>query len=471
MITKELKEKIEIGSTANNLVKYDIDKQKHRNIVKTKVLLAGSMNPRNKGDQARLKATMMAVAESDDVSLGLLSHWYEEDRAVYAGDQVEIVKAPWAGEGIKLTRMALITVFSLVYYSVLSIARHVLGVRIKNKLLDYDSLVIASGIDFSDYAGRLPLYFSFYLVTLFSIIMRKPVMCYAQSIGPIENRLVRRLTRFFLNRMKTISVRDETSMVFLKDLKVNKPSLYATVDPAFLLKPDLEKTNDIFGKYGILQTHRPLIGVSLSPSPFAGPSNGYISMGVWYKVDKHKAQQLYNEYVQKMAHLCDRIINLFGATVLFIPSCTAKGDDDRECMNQVHKLMFFRERAICVNGDYSLADSMGIMGSCEMYISTRLHAAVLAAIMGVPLIPLVGTAGPRVPGIMKMLGLDKYIRNIMTTDEDRLMLTIRQIWSIREPQKKMIRSRILDLHEKAAENTNILHKFCSLNDNHHGSQA
>lgn len=430
-----------------------------------KVLLAGSMNPHNKGDQARIKATIKKSTESHDISLALLSHYYLEDKIIYSKDSIEVVKAPWSGEDIKLFRMALIAIYSLIKYAFLSAARDLKILRKKNTLLEYDAMVIASGIDFSDYAGRLPLYYSYFLVTLFAIIMHKPVMCYAQSMGPIKHPLLRILTRFFLNRMQVISVRDQISYKFLEELKVSRPKTYLTVDPAFLLQPEIDDHQDILMKYG-LKTCRPLIGISLSPTPFAGPGNGYCSMGLWYKIHKEKAGQLYLEYVRKMARLCDRIVKVYNAKLVFIPNCTAKGDDDRECLNKVRDLMLFQNKTVCINEELSLSENMKIIGACDLLLGTRLHTNIIATVMGVPLIPLVGTNGPRVPGIMRTLGLDSYIRNIMTTDEDTLMLTVRHVWDNREFMRCMVHSRAVEMREKAIDNIKVLRELCRLNGQH-----
>lgn len=428
-----------------------------------RVLLGGSMNPLNKGDQARIKATIQKLYENDDISLAILSHYYEIDRLVYSGDAVEIVKAPWSDNGIKLVKMASIALFTLLRYFLLALARRILRLRIKAKLFSYDALVIASGIDYSDYVGRLPIYYAFFLTTLFGIIMGKPVMCYAQSMGPVENRTLSRMTRFFLNRMKTISVRDESSLAFLRELKVNRPAIYSTADPAFLLELSSGNPGCTLLRYGIRNIDRPLIGVSLSPAPFAAPENGYCTMGLWYRINRAEAERLSAKYIKKMARICDRLVTNYRVTLVFIPNCTARGDDDRECMKKVHAQMIFQDRAINITGDFSLSESMEIIGACDLFLGTRLHAGIIAAVTGVPLVPLVGTDGPRVPGIMRMLGLEDYIHNIMTDGENEIIAAVNEVWNLREPMKIMMRMRIREVRKKALENISVFREFCFRN--------
>lgn len=421
-----------------------------------RVLLAGSMNPNNKGDQARIKATVRSMAGDDDVTLSLLSH-FKDDKKIYLEDRIEIVEAPWACESINLTRMVPAAISTLIKYALLALIRQ----GYDKELFKYDAVVIASGIDFSDYAGRLPLYYACFLITLFKLVMNKPVMCYSQSMGPIRHRVLRHLVRFFLNKTSMISVRDVFSIDFLNGLHVNQPDIYYTVDPAFMLTSEYLSGDIPRITHGLNNGRNPLIGFSLSPAPFIGPGNDFYQMGLWYKTDKKKIKQLSDEYIQKMAYLCNRLIDMYGANLLFIPSCMSNGDDDRECMRKVNDRIVIKDKVICISESYTLAEHMRIIGSCDLFIGTRLHASIMAAIMGVPLVPLVGNNGPRIPGIMKSLGMDSYIRNIMFSDEEQLLQDVITVWDTRKQLKRMIVSRSKMLQEMAMENVMILNEFCS----------
>jgi colanic acid/amylovoran biosynthesis protein len=427
-----------------------------------KIIIGGSMNPLNKGDQARIKATIKKLTDDRDIQLALLSHCIEGDQYIYSEEAIEIVKAPWAGSSIRVSKMALIAAFTLLRYSLSAFAQKFLGIRSKAKLFEYDALAITSGIDFSDFAGRWPIYYSLFLTTLFGIVMQKPVMCYAQSMGPIQNRVVRRLAGFFLNRMKTISVREENSLVFLSELKIKRPQIYYTADPAFLLQPNSHHSTAIQARPEIRDARRPLIGITLNPRPYAGPGTGYCSIGLWFRLNKQNDRRLSNYYLQKMSRICDRLVTEYGATLVFIPNCTAKGDDDRETMKRVLERMDYQDRGICITDDIGLLEITEIIGTCDLFVSTRLHAIILASIMGVPVVPLVGTDGPRIPGIIKMLGLDSYLRNVLTTEESQIMSAIGEAWNSRHELQKTILLNVSEVRTRALDNIRVFREFCSL---------
>ncbi len=425
-----------------------------------KILLGGSINPANKGDQARVKATIKTLTQTDGaVSLALLSNNSTGDRRVYAEDNIEIVESPWSQSHARLAQRAVLAVAILTVYSFVHIARKALGLRLKCKLLDYDAFVIVSGIDFSDFAGRWPLYYSFLLVAFFGIILGKPVMCYSQSMGPIENHLIRQMTRFFLNRMKIISVREENSLAFLRELDVNKPKIRLTADAAFLLEPNLERMTGITLRYGISYLSHPRIGLSASPSPFAGPGTGYCSVGLSFKLHKDNAAKLSARYLERMAKISDWLVKEFGATLVFLPNCNAKNDDDRRSLKAIQERMSNKDRVVRIDQDITLADNMEIMGCLDFFVGTRLHANILAAIMGVPLVPLVGSGGPRIPGVMKTLGLGDYVCNVMNDDEYSILKTINEVWYRRHAIKREMQSRLTEARARALDNIALIQEL------------
>ena len=68
-----------------------------------------------------------------------------------------------------------------------------------------------------------------------------------------------------LNKVALITLREEVSLEYLMKLGVNKPPIYVTADPAFLLKSAPEgRITEILNAEGIKIGTRPVIGVTLS---------------------------------------------------------------------------------------------------------------------------------------------------------------------------------------------------------------
>ena len=71
---------------------------------------------------------------------------------------------------------------------------------------------------------------------MMALIFRKPVMVYANGIGPINKKMNRILTRVILNRVDYITLRDEDSKAFLHQLGVTNENIIVTADPVFTLE-------------------------------------------------------------------------------------------------------------------------------------------------------------------------------------------------------------------------------------------
>ena len=56
-------------------------------------------------------------------------------------------------------------------------------------------------------------------------LFRKPVMVYANGIGPIKRKFNRYLTRLILNRVDLITLRDEDSREYLRKMKVENANI------------------------------------------------------------------------------------------------------------------------------------------------------------------------------------------------------------------------------------------------------
>jgi hypothetical protein len=64
-------------------------------------------------------------------------------------------------------------------------------------------------------------------------ILRKKVVCIAQSVGPLNTKLGRIFTTFVFKRVEAISVRDRQSKVLLENLGINNIEVFA--DPAYAI--------------------------------------------------------------------------------------------------------------------------------------------------------------------------------------------------------------------------------------------
>jgi polysaccharide pyruvyl transferase WcaK-like protein len=157
-----------------------------------------------------------------------------------------------------------------------------------------DGLTDERGISFS-----IKQNFSLLLVTF----MKKPVIIFPSSVGPYNTKFTRFLARLSLNRVKSITAREEITKNYLQEIGIKSP-VYFTADAAFILKPaPHERMQDILSMEGISKDNGLLIGMNISQLI------NYRSKSIKLKCD----------YIELMARVADYLVDNLNATVIFIP--------------------------------------------------------------------------------------------------------------------------------------------------------
>ena len=113
-----------------------------------------------------------------------------------------------------------------------------------------------------DTSFRSLLYYTSIIMT--SRLLGRPVVVYANGVGPIRSWAGRVLTRLALSRVKRITVRDLESEKLLKRIGVGRP-VRVTADPAFLLSPcSPERRDQILRGAGVKSDSR-IVWLALRP--------------------------------------------------------------------------------------------------------------------------------------------------------------------------------------------------------------
>ncbi|MDI6893041.1 MAG: polysaccharide pyruvyl transferase CsaB [Bacillota bacterium] len=204
-----------------------------------------------------------------------------------------------------------------------------------------------------------------------ALALGKPVVVYANGLGPIRSRLGRTVTAALLRRARLVSLRDRHSWQEALRLGARAPLL--TADPAFLLSPtpegDLSRTLKAEGWDSL---PRPRVGVAPRSWP-ASPG-----------------------FVTEMGASLDRLA-AEGASVVFIPM---QHPQDTAAIEEIRAAM--EEPARVLAARYGPRELLGLMGHLDLVIGMRLHALVFAAAAGVPVVGI--SYDPKVDSFLAELG-------------------------------------------------------------------
>jgi polysaccharide pyruvyl transferase CsaB len=253
----------------------------------------------------------------------------------------------------------------------------------------------------------------------------KPVLFYAQGIGPISGILGKSLIPLVVNTVDVISVRDRESAETLRKLGVRRPPITVTADPALGLGPsDPVRGAELLAAAGV-DLSRPVIGVSVRP---------------W--------KQWERQLEPVLARALDDLIRETGAQVAFLPM--QQQSKDVEAATVVTRLM--KEPAQVLVGPYTHVELQALIARCNLVIGMRYHALVFAAMNGVPLVGL--SYDPKNDAFLRMIG-EKAAGSTGRLDAGRLTRAARQALAEAPAFRERLLQRMAELTPLSRKNAQL----------------
>lgn len=404
-----------------------------------KMLITGAYCVLNRGDAALRLGGLPSIKEViPNAEFVIMTPFPEIDSNIYKhGDVVMAIASP-----LKAVNVAVRCVLWKIFYD------H-LGIRYSfiNRLLELDEIdkytksdivVDISGDSISEVTGFRGTVYHFLHVWL-AITLNKPIVIYAQSVGPFK--FTKPIAKSLLNKVGLITLRGKTSYDYLKKIGIDRPPIYLTADLAFLMEPVSEEEIDKIILDNKIDRH-------------------FVGLSVSYKVATE--YQIYEEYIDLMAKTTDYIIENLHTTVVFIPHVTGpKKDDDRTIADNIYKIANNKSHIILIKNNYTPQEMKGIIGRCDLFIGARMHACIGALSMCVPTINI--SYHHKSNDIMSMFGLEKNILSVNDINFDDLTSRINDVWSKRNEIKVQLLSKIDSIKKLAMLNAEHLKDFLQEN--------
>lgn len=296
-------------------------------------------------------------------------------------------------------------------------------IKVLKGIMNSDMLISGGGSLLQDVTSTRSI---LYYLTLIYItkLLKKPVMIYANGIGPINKKINRFLTKRILNKVDLISLRDYNSKKTIEELGVINENIFVTADPVFTLKAsDEDVVNDILTKEGI-PLDKPLVGISVR---------------AW---GKNKS------IVEVLSNCIDYIKNTYDVNVVLIPM---HYPEDLKISNEICNLS--KSKCYCLTNQYSVENIMGIINQLEIIIAMRLHSLIYAATQAVPMIGLV--YDPKVDGFMDSIDLDSKI-NVDKLEIIELCNIFDKVWNERRKIKVQLEEKRKEFIQKSKENIDMV---------------
>lgn len=355
----------------------------------SEIVISGYYGYANAGDEAMLAAMIEALTEVDSsVKITVLS----------------------GNPGDTRRRHGVAAVYRLNYPEII------------RALLSADLLISGGGSLLQDVTSDRSLYY-YLSIMMLAKKLGKPVMLYAQGIGPVRGALARGAMRYIGNMVDLITVRDEGSASELKVLGIKAPPVYVTADPVLALHPvDKELGRSILRRHN-LEGAKPLIGISARE---------------WKDWDHYK---------QVLAGTVDQLAEDYGTRTVFIPM---QWPDDLEVARRIKSRM--RSAAILLEEEYTTSELLSLVGNLDILIGIRLHALIFAAVMHIPMLGI--SYDPKVDRFLETLG-ERHIGTTESVTLDAMLGKVRALWPAISRPNKAREERISVLRSKAFRNAEL----------------
>lgn len=274
---------------------------------------------------------------------------------------------------------------------------------------------------------------------LFGYLLGKPTILYAQSVGPFQNIIEKKIVAYILRRMTLIMLRENASLKLLESLGVTK-NVSRAIDSGFLLKS--KKRLNLHKLYHV-PANKIIIGVTVRS---------------WLA---HEAQLNYEKAV---ANSLDKLVKTSNAHVLFIPQVTAtKGDDDRQTNCRVHDLMHYTKGSTLIEDTPNHHEIKAIYDGLDILVGTRFHSVIFSLTSYVPVLAI--EYEHKTSGIMHDLKLEGWVIKIEDATSENLTELLRKLVSQQGEYRTHLHRHLPPYLRRAKRNITILNNaLLSAND-------
>lgn len=275
-----------------------------------------------------------------------------------------------------------------------------------------DGLLSGGGSLLQDHTGikSIPYYAGVMKVAQW---LKKPVLVYAQGVGPIQRKHNRWIVKRVLNHVSQVTVRDSASKTLLEQLGVSLP-IQVVPDPVISLDCSTFKNEWLDAN----QVDNPMIAVSVRDWPAT--------------VD----------FKKRIAVCLDQLVN-DGKTVVFVPM---HGKSDEAVSEQTGALM--QQKSYLVPSSLSLKEKISIIGCADLLIGIRLHALIFSAITNTPFVAI--SYDPKVDSFASMC--DQPVIGHLNVDnwcDEKLLRRVNHMLKNADQQKEILNNRIHGLQKNA----------------------
>jgi polysaccharide pyruvyl transferase WcaK-like protein len=290
-------------------------------------------------------------------------------------------------------------------------------------------LSIAGGDSFSDTYGFWRL-LDVSLSQILVLLLGKRLVLLPQTLGPFEGRPARLLAKGILRRASVVYARDYESLEEAAAVAGGRAHLHEMQfchDLGVMVSPRRPANLDVAGIPLDAPDDSPLVGLNVS---------GLLYMGGYRRNDAYNCRETYVEFVDAVA---DALIRTRGARVLLVPHNIGRGSesDSDICAELFHAWkQRYGGRIGFAQGQYTAAEMKYVIGRCDFFIGSRMHACIGALSQGVPAAAIAYSR--KFIGVLATLGVPDLVLDPRTMPAAQLVPAVLQLYDRRGEARRVL---------------------------------
>lgn len=294
---------------------------------------------------------------------------------------------------------------------------------------------LAGGDSFSDIYGFSRLLYVA-LPQLLVLFAGKRLILMPQTYGPFRGAVARAIARFILHRAEMIYSRDVSGtkdIAAMLGLPGGSPKVRFCYDVGFLLDPDAPARVEIDGISLPHRSDTTLVGVNVSGLLFI---EGYTRNNMFgLKVG----------YRSLILQLIEHLLREPNVNVLLVPHVfgeeAGSEADTLACDAIFDELKSkYEGRLGTVRGLYNQNEIKYIIGQCDFFVGSRMHACIAAVSQSVPAVSI--AYSDKFVGVMKAVGLESLVADPRRMGAEEILTHVSRNLRDRETLHRQLQQRM-----------------------------
>jgi colanic acid/amylovoran biosynthesis protein len=319
---------------------------------------------------------------------------------------------------------------------------------------------VRGGDSFSDIYGLKGFLLSFLMV--WTVILVKGTMVqFPQTYGPFKSPVARWLARHLLKRSSVIIARDRESQRIAQELIGAGREVLLSPDVAFSLTAVVPNSIE-------LDPPREASAIGNQQSGMGWPStqpiglnvNGLMFNGGYTRNNMFGLSLDYAEFLAKLvaALLAEHPGELWLVPHTYAPRGSVESDNEASEKLRAGLPAALRNRVRLVTGEYDCHQIKGVIGQCDFFVGSRMHACIAALSQ---CIPCVGVAYSRkFSGVFAVVGMEDWIVDARNSTEGAAVAQIISLYRRRSAARQGLMTHLTQARRSLKD---VFHLFLNRN--------